>query len=157
MKEKLTTGDISRILELQDAEKYVTKTTKKFIAKLDSIGMVKYKRDGQGKIIAAFYVLPLNDELAYDAEEQIYRFGGLSSESKNDIMILMLDYSNEAQAKNISIIMKIGNKQVRKLFCEWDDSLEELTYKECKKKYPEYLERAFLLGEKTAKCFDLCG
>ena len=135
---------ISKIINLeQQCPEYVTVQTEEEIGELLKNDNYFYA-ENNGEIVASIYKMPLLDNVP--EEDQIYRLGGLSVkdfknttlEDKKKLLELLKKLEAYFEENNCRIILKTENPVLAKFLVKIGG--EELSYDECKEKYPSFLD-----------------
>lgn len=132
---------MGQILDIQRQWSNVTERSPETLTQLMEKGLVAVARGKEKKVVATFYMEPLNPALAPDDKEQIFRYGGLatdgSDEGKRSLVKLMREEINRVRAGGRKIIMKTDNPAIKNFLIKCGALV--LNYDECEKKFPEYL------------------
>jgi hypothetical protein len=134
---------ISQVIELQKKwNEYVTEQTPDFLRELYRKNLLRFEIDGEGKIVVVFYIQPLDQSLPIDHPDQVFRIGGLSTSSsennKRAVIKILAQLQTEVIQKNMNIISKTDNPTLARYLKSM--GLEELTFEECKRKYPHFVD-----------------
>lgn len=145
---------IKQIIELQkNWSQYVTEQSPLFIQELYEKNLLRFETDNKGKIIAVLYIQPLDESLPQDDPNQVFRIGGLSPSSslsgQKALIKILRQLEKEVYEKKWNIVGKTDNSDLGEYLKEM--GMEELTYEECRVKYPKFIELYLKESKKSAE------
>lgn len=134
---------VEKVIELQkNCEEFVTEQSSDFLFDLYKKNLLRVGKGSNGEIVATFYKQPLDVTKGPQERNQVYRIGGLSlsksHESKKVMLQMLLELQKEVLENDQNIIMKTENPILSEYLKRM--GLVELSFAECKEKYPEYLQ-----------------
>ncbi|MFA6353383.1 MAG: hypothetical protein WCW93_00395 [Candidatus Paceibacterota bacterium] len=136
---------IKQVIELQKQwGHYVTEQSPEFILELYKKKILRFEVDKEGKIIATLYIQPLAQSISIDDPDQVFRIGGFAISSslngKEAAKKILHQLETEVLEKKWNVIGKTDSDNEELIRYLKNNGMEDLTYEECKNKYPRFLD-----------------
>ena len=133
---------IKKVIEMQkNCSSYVTEQSSELLSDLYDKNLLKIGKNEKSEIVATFYEQPLDPSMQFNDVNQIFRIGGLatffSPDSKKVVIRILDDFKKEILQKNLNIMAKTDNPVLSRYLSRL--GMEELTFEECKDKYPDFI------------------